>query len=607
MGTVARGARAGGDLTGAAGGGSAAGPARAGGEILLSDGCRPLDWPLRWALAGAAAFVVAVTAVRFAGAVSDWSHLNHVSGVWTALAHDLNEGVFYRPLSDAGDLYGGTRYMPLHFVLHAALMRLGLAPAAAGYVLTALAAVLLSCGVYSLLRAFRVERVFAGAAAVLWLSTAAGQYAVLTVRGDLLAAALVVWGLALAARLLSGGRGADAGGSLGPVDGGREDDPRGDGGREDDPRGDGGREDDPRGGEDGLPLPGLGGGRSEARGRQGRGALSSTQAGGAAGAPVWTGSGALVAAAVVFTLGLAARVTAVAGVGAAVGALFFAGRRRRGWRLGAATLVLFAAAVAAIELFSRGAWLSSMRASSLGDVPAAAVLVGPYRLLYAAAHHDPFALVLWVMAAGTVAVGGRVALVRLETLSFLSAAVVFSLVFAARGVEVNNLLDLDVLAVVVVAAGIRRSRGEGAFAVACIVAVAVVGAGLPFVRDLVIGSSGRRAAVVSLAEEVRASAGPVLSEDPFVEVLAGRRATVLDPFSFRRAVDTRADVAEEFLGRIRGRRFAAVVVMYARERKGGQTVYGHPQHFCDGFGDAIAENYVQAGTYGPYRLLLPRE
>src|SRR5207244_12827292 len=53
------------------------------------------------------------------------------SGVWTALAQDLARGIFYRPTADAFG-FGGTRYMPLFFALHAALIRLSVDPVTAG-------------------------------------------------------------------------------------------------------------------------------------------------------------------------------------------------------------------------------------------------------------------------------------------------------------------------------------------------------------------------------------------------------------------------------------------------------------------------------------------
>jgi hypothetical protein len=65
------------------------------------------------------------SAVTFASAlfiaaahVDDRYHVGHVSGSWMALSQALREGTLYPPLHDDGS-FGGTRYMPLPFVLHA--------------------------------------------------------------------------------------------------------------------------------------------------------------------------------------------------------------------------------------------------------------------------------------------------------------------------------------------------------------------------------------------------------------------------------------------------------------------------------------------------------
>src|SRR5439155_16601091 len=76
-----------------------------------------------------ASLALAGVVVLASWAALAWAHLqdryqvNFVSGVNTALAYRLNQGDFYPPLYD-GAHYGGTRYMPLPFALHAALARL---------------------------------------------------------------------------------------------------------------------------------------------------------------------------------------------------------------------------------------------------------------------------------------------------------------------------------------------------------------------------------------------------------------------------------------------------------------------------------------------------
>jgi len=122
--------------------------------------------------------------------------LTPTSGTFTALAVDLKHGVFYRPLY--GDLgYGGTRYFPLHFVLHAALLELGMGPEAAGHFLEAVAAFALLFGMYRILCQLNVDRMLAGCISVLLLAPETSQLAILAIRGDLLPAALNILGVSI--------------------------------------------------------------------------------------------------------------------------------------------------------------------------------------------------------------------------------------------------------------------------------------------------------------------------------------------------------------------------------------------------------------------------
>ena len=98
----------------------------------------------RAALAAAAALAL-VTVARLPAAWESGNALNHVSGVWMTLADDLAHGTLYRPLH-AGDEYGGTRYFPLAFALHAALLRAGVPLLPAGYAASLAAGVLLVVG-----------------------------------------------------------------------------------------------------------------------------------------------------------------------------------------------------------------------------------------------------------------------------------------------------------------------------------------------------------------------------------------------------------------------------------------------------------------------------
>jgi hypothetical protein len=151
-------------------------------------------------LALAAALALA-TALRLPAAWASGNALNHVSGAWMALADDLAHGTLYRPLHDPALGYGGTRYLPLAFVLHAALLRAGVGLLASGWALSAAAGALLVAGGFLLLRGLGLRRLPALAFAVLALGGFAAQHALSAIRGDLLPVALSAAGLAALVRI----------------------------------------------------------------------------------------------------------------------------------------------------------------------------------------------------------------------------------------------------------------------------------------------------------------------------------------------------------------------------------------------------------------------
>ena len=154
-----------------------------------------LDRALR---AAAVVLTVGLPALTIARAARAWpreAHLGYAEGIWLALANDAARHVFYRPLQ--GPLgYGGTRYFPLFFLLHAGLIRVGLDPIVAGYLLAVSSVALLLVAVLIFLRMAGGSMLLCAAAAAVVLSCQPVQMAALTIRGDGLPAALTLLGLA---------------------------------------------------------------------------------------------------------------------------------------------------------------------------------------------------------------------------------------------------------------------------------------------------------------------------------------------------------------------------------------------------------------------------
>jgi hypothetical protein len=156
-----------------------------------------------------AAIFAGFCVVALALSLPSGAMLNFVSGTWIALGVDLRHGIFYRPLiGEAG--FGGTRYFPFWIILHAGLMRVGLSPLEAGHLISIAAFLAWIAGAYRLMQELSFPPALARALSLLTLCTSAGILALTTVRGDLLPAALNLWGVVYSVRAFRAGGSAAA-------------------------------------------------------------------------------------------------------------------------------------------------------------------------------------------------------------------------------------------------------------------------------------------------------------------------------------------------------------------------------------------------------------
>jgi hypothetical protein len=136
----------------------------------------------------------AALAVHAWRAVATGCYVDFVTGVWLALADDVRHGVFYRPLIGP-DGYGGTRYFPLFFTLIGAAMRAGADPLAAGFLVSLSSGALLVVGLRRMLARIGLPSALAWSLALFVFAPGFTQQALLAIKSDILAGALVVWGL----------------------------------------------------------------------------------------------------------------------------------------------------------------------------------------------------------------------------------------------------------------------------------------------------------------------------------------------------------------------------------------------------------------------------
>src|SRR5262245_50672372 len=139
------------------------------------------------AIASGAFLVFSAAAVVMTTATD--AQLGSSAGAFLTLAIDFAHGVLYRPLiSDLG--IGGTRYFPLPIVLHGGLIRLGISPIMAGRAIAIASGLAVVWAAFRILEALDVPRPWARALAPLAMCSSPAVFALTTIRGDLLPAAL---------------------------------------------------------------------------------------------------------------------------------------------------------------------------------------------------------------------------------------------------------------------------------------------------------------------------------------------------------------------------------------------------------------------------------
>jgi len=455
-------------------------------------------------LCGAASLVV--VSLLVSSRIASSGYLNDVSGAWAALADDLRHGLLYRPaISDVG--YGGTRYFPLHIVLHAAIACTGLSLRSSGHVLELLSATLL---------VFSAARILARSGAPIHLAVGLAPIALASrtavmgaagIRGDLLPVAL---GLAALAFI--------------PED------------------------------DDDSTVP----------------------------------SGLLIAFAI---LAKPSVVWAPAAVAVAL-----LSRRSFGLLLKVASVagLMVVASLAATELASEGRMLDSFRAHASGGGFS-------FRKFAEALRFVRPGELLWIVGGNVACLAhGRGVLRDPISAAMLSATLVTMLLFTSEGTHTNHLIDVSVLGAVSVCAAVVSLHEQAKVLVRWL----ALCTGLALLEAVLLsGLDLRRGELEAATAAIPAGNQPILSEQPWIPLLAGERVFLLDPFNLLRLRNESAVLHDDLLDRLDRRSFRAVVLNGRAESDLEYYEYGR---FGGGFPQHLLANYRLAGVHGGHAVYVPK-
>lgn len=320
----------------------------------------------------------------------------------------------------------------------------------------------------------------------------------------------------------------------------------------------------------------------------------------------------LVAAAVLFALAILTKVTSVAGPAAACVTLLVRDRRS-GLLLAGLTAAFAAAGLLAVNSLSDSRFLDNLRAVNSGGELGGSLWTAPAALLNTLSQSAHYSLVVpVVIPAAAYTLAWHAMQWRFSTWDWYSlfAWVSAAVVLTVPGTDRNHLLELQVSAVIVLAAWLRPAEPV-AITKAELVARGLMVAAilLALVRDVRAWAGGPRPDTVPsgvLAEEL-ASEGPLLSEDATVPVLLGRRPVLLDPYSYRVLVERGRVDPNVLSGRVRRREFTALVLLrHLHDPNHPLNPAFNKLHFGPTVTDAIREEYQFEHRIGPYYVFRPR-
>lgn len=466
-------------------------------------------------LACAGAVVVALL-IAIPYRIAQSGYLTDVSGAWAALADDVAHGVLYRPLvSELG--YGGTRYFPLHIVLHGGLVWLGLSVRFAGHVVSLLSAVLLVAASAHALRKRGAAREWAIAIGLLTLASRTAFMAVGGIRGDLLAVALGVLGLAL------------------------------------------------------VPV--------TAQGTATPGRVSRSES--------------IIPASICFALALLAKPTLAWAPAGAFIALLFRAQLRPALLMALVVGGVTGVGMLLAQLASHGAMLASFQAFGSGGGFSLGKLVGSLSFVRPGE-------AIWI-AGGVV-----VTLLNLKqslrdpiSAAVLMAFLVTLALYTGEGIHINHLIDSVVLGALAIGMAVVSTPNKR-WPTVLFASAAVMGVLEASLLDAMVLKRGE---LEQAAAAIPAGSAPILSEQPWIPILAGERVFMVDAFNLAHMRLTTPSVDRDLLERLDQCRFRAVVLIGPAHI--GDWWY-RKARFGVGFTEHLLANYAYRGVVGAHALYLPQ-
>ncbi len=456
---------------------------------------------------------------------SSWirgSNLNHVSGAWTTLALDMTKGIFYRPLFSEEIGYGGTRFFPLYFLLHALIILMIDDPVPSGCILTLTVSLILLAGIFFLLKKSGSKTWVAALFTTLAIAGFSMQFGMTSIRGDLLPIALNIWGVIFCTDVKK----------IRPF-----------------------------------------------------------------------------IASIFFTLAFSAKITSVYGVFAVSVWLLLNGHTKSAFKLSAFTGLGILIVIAVMYVGSSGRVFNIMSLCSSGGASLMSIARGPLKLFYHLIKNDIALLCLFCFAVFRFFTIPKEKRISLSAVYWLSSIGITVFIFGSPGTVSNHLVDLHIASVFILASYFtdKKMNYNMQTAIFALIAVILI---TPTVRGIFSSSNMPHRKqiedVISFIASQDQSEKPILSENPFIPVLAEEKIYLQDAFMFRLMKINNPSLAMPLYKKISENGFKAIVFLNNPVKPEWHPQWYEIAHFGEGFIEAVQKRYIFAKNIGSYYIYIPK-
>lgn len=313
----------------------------------------------------------------------------------------------------------------------------------------------------------------------------------------------------------------------------------------------------------------------------------------------------LLAAAMIFALAAATKITSVYGI--ATAAIWLVSRRqiRDAALLCAGWGIIMICFVVLTQWASDGRAVAIFRLCATGSGGLTQVLHGPHDLLVDAKDHDHVFLALWLLAVALFVINRQ--WTSLPGIFWALTTIGTAVVYGSPGTKFNHLADMTAASILVIAMQCRQSRFLASASLMATVALVLLASAVCWREAGAIRHEKVRDAMETVLADANASSiqGPMLSEDPLLPILAGERPYMIDSFMFRTVRHKRPWIADKLWNDLADHHFRAVILHEAPT----SDIYSdhNDGDFGPGFIDRVEANYVLSSVRGHFYIFLPKQ